>query len=183
MRYFRLVDDVNIPGRWHVGEITGADGASHEFDAGAAVDVEGALSAGVTHEGRALEFSLTSFAVPVASRALAEAIADVAGRDVQRIALKLGGRAGFEVLNATRSFDCLDETRSEFVEWTAGDHRADLAGQYRMVPRLHVDARRIPADARLFRVARWSIALVVTEDVKAAMERVGCLGAKFLEVT
>jgi hypothetical protein len=78
--------------------------------------------------------------------------------------------------------DCLDEKRSEFTKWTKNDHRADLAGQYRMVTRLRILTEQVPRDAHFFRVEGWRIALIVSEGVKEAMERVGCLGAKFVEV-
>jgi hypothetical protein len=63
------------------------------------------------------------------------------------------------VLNALRVIRCLDEERSEFIKWTEGDHRADLAGQYRQVTRLVLDARAIPPDVHLFRGEAWLIAL------------------------
>lgn len=86
------------------------------------------------------------------------------------------------VLNSLRVVLCLDERRSELLEWTKNDHRSDLAGQYRQVTNLVVDCERIPRDAHFFRIDGWRVALIVSADVKEAMERVGCLGAKFVDV-
>jgi hypothetical protein len=45
-----------------------------------------------------------------------------------------------------------------------------------------VDPTRVPEDAHMFRVARWNVAVVVSQAMKDEMERVGCLGAKFVRV-
>jgi hypothetical protein len=86
-------------------------------------------------------------------------------------------------LNSLRVVRCLDEQYSEFLKWTKEDHRADLAGQYRQVTKLALRASAIPADAHFFRIEGWTVALVVSELVKTAMESVGCLGAKFIEIS
>jgi hypothetical protein len=38
----------------------------------------------------------------------------------------------------------------------------------------------IPPDAHFFRVKDWEVGLIVSEVVKYAMERVGCVGAEFI---
>jgi hypothetical protein len=79
--------------------------------------------------------------------------------------------------------ECLDERRSEFSQWTANDHRPDKVGQYRMVTRLRIVTASLAPDAHILRIAGLQIALVVSETIKSAMERSGCVGAKFVEVT
>lgn len=76
----------------------------------------------------------------------------------------------------------LDEARSEFIKWTEHDHRADLAGEFRQVTKLVLARDTIPDDAHFFRIAGWEVALIVSEEVKSAMERVGCFGAEFIEL-
>ncbi len=181
-RFFQLRDEV-FAGRWHVGEVTFSDGTEPRLRAGIRLDDSRALAAPVTHPGQVLDFSLTSFAVPVATRPLAEAVSVIAGPDVQCISVAVGGQAGMVVLNAVRVVRCLDESRSEFIKWTKQDHRSDLAGQYRQVTKLTTNPNLIPFDAHVLRIEGWLVALIVSEEVKDAMERVGCLGAKFVEVT
>lgn len=181
--YFELHDDLAVSGRWHLGEIVSPNGSEPALRSGVPVAVDAPLSVAVTHDGVALDFSLTSFAVPIATTALADAICAVAGPDVQRLPVRVAGGHAMEVLNATRVLRCLDETRSTFTKWTDHDHRADLAGQYRQVTTLVVDAEQIPPDAHFFRVSGWPIALVVSLRVKAAMETAGCLGARFTSVS
>ena len=186
MRYFRLLDDVHVPKRWHLGEVTVADGTPQEYDN---IRADGTLSVEITDAGRALDFCLTSFAIPVATNAVGERIAAVAGDDLQRFAVNVRGpwsnldKAHFEVLSASRAITCLDERRSEFMKWTESDHRPDLAGAYQMVTELYVDAACIPSSAHLFRIKGWEIALIVSESVKAAIEEGPSEGAVFIKVT
>jgi len=184
MRYFDLADDMTVPNRWHLGElvhdgrdVSGALWVGRRFEGASPLDGK------IDRPGKELDYCRTSFAVPVARADLAEAIAAIAGPSCQRIPLKLPGHDGFDVLNSLRVVKCLDEHRSEFVKWTGEDHRADLAGQYRMVTQLKILSDQVPNDASFFRVEGWLIALIVSEPVKVAMEEVGCVGATFVEVT
>jgi hypothetical protein len=185
MKYFALIDDVHIPGRWHLGEVVerGSNLPLEELWTGKSVREGLSAVVEITHRGTALDFCLTSFAVPVAKAKLAHAIALVADSDLQPLPVEVPGHRGFAVLNSVRLIQCLDEKRSEFMKWTEKDHRADLAGQYRMVTKLKIDGRQVPADAHFFRIEGWPIALIISEQVKSAMETTGCLGAKFEDVT
>jgi len=184
MNYFDLSDDVTIPERWHLGEIHDMHGIEppalfrqtrYEYSAPLVVDVG--------RRGRALDFSLTSFARPLASQLLAQAMAAVAGDDLQCLPIGIVGHPGaLMFLHSTRIVRCLDESRSEWTKWTPNDHRADLAGSYRQVIDLTLDVDQIPSDAHFFRVWGWEVALIVSEVVKDVMESTGCLGARFTSV-
>jgi len=150
--YFRLVDDMTIPNRWHLGFATLSDGSEPRLRAGFRLDSPESLSIPVTHAGSPLEFTLTSFAVPVATGKLASAVSVAAENEVQVAPVCIAGQTGMAVLNALRVVRCLDESRSEFVKWTTQDHRADLAGQYRQITRMVLDPLRIPTDAHFFRI-------------------------------
>ncbi len=182
-QYFRLRDDITLPGRWHLAELLLPSGGEPLLDTGVPLRDPGPLTATVSRPGRVLDFSLTSFSVPVATKKLADAVIAVAGADLQCIPVAVAGQSAMVVLNSTRVVRCLDEQNSEFIKWTERDHRADLAGQYRQVTKLTLVASAIPADAHFFRIDGWTVALVVSEVVKTAMESVGCLGAKFIELS
>jgi hypothetical protein len=157
-------------------------GAEPILDAGRIVSESGPLKGTVSHPGRVLDFTLTSFNVPVVRGRVADAVRGVAGSDVQCLPVDIAGQPGMIALNALRVVRCLDETRSEFIKWTNEDRRADLAGQYRQVTKLVLAHDAVPTDAHFFRVEGWLVALVVSEAVKEAMEGIGCLGAKFIEL-
>ncbi|MFO0755162.1 MAG: hypothetical protein U0359_01620 [Byssovorax sp.] len=141
------------------------------------------LVAEVIRPGRSLDFCLTSFGDPLAREPLARAMVEIVGSDLQCLPVRVGDDKEFSLLNAIRLVQCFDEERSEFLKWTERDNRPDKLGEYRMVTRLRLDARKIPPDAHVFRVELWPVALIVSEVVKATMEHVGCSGAKFREVT
>lgn len=182
MRYFELYPDMRVPGRWHLGDVfrNGVDQKqafdSHRLLNPDPVDIE------VTHPGRGLDYSVTAFDVPVATHKLALAMGVVAGSDIQLIPAKVGGTWGYEVVNCTRLVDCLDEHHSEFEKWTVNDHRPDRVGRYRWVYGLKLDPTRIPSGAHCFRVAGWTVALVVSQELRSVMEHVGCIGADFVNV-
>lgn len=181
-RFFRLQDDVLIQKRWHLGSAVLADGTEPRLRIGRRFDSPEVPCIPVTHSGRVLDFSLTSFAVPVANKRLADAISAMAGKDVQCIPVNISGQENMVVLNVLRVVRCLDETRSEFIKWTTQDHRPDLAGQYRQITRIVLDAGHIPTDAQVFRIEGSLVELVVSESIKKTMEIAGCLGAKFIEL-
>ncbi len=185
MRYFRLIDDMSMRmrRRWHVGDIFLPDGTEPRLRAGLPLDDTRPLHATVTHAGYVLDFCHTSFAVPIATKAVADVIHSIAGTDVQCIPVTISGQSGMLVLNAIRLIRCVDESRSEFQKFTVDDEvRPDLAGQYRYISNLVLDRHAIPPDAHFFRVKDWEVALIVSETVKDAMQRVGCYGAEFTEL-
>lgn len=182
MKYFELTDDVTVPKRWHLGEVTLADGTEPNLLDGISFGDGGMLAVPVDRPGRVLEFSLTSLGVPIATSRLAKAVSTVAGSDLESLPVNVAGQSGMMVLNAVRVLKCLDEERSEFMKWTKQDHRADLAGHFRQVTKLILAPDSVPAEAHLFRIEGWLVALIVSEAVKEAMEHVGCLGARFIEL-
>jgi hypothetical protein len=182
IRYFKLQDDLTIPHRWHLGWASLADDSEPRLRVGLRFDSSEVPKIPVNHAGRALDFSLTSFGVPVATKALSDVVRVAAGSDVQCVPVEIAGQVCMVVLNSVRVVRCLDEKASEFIKWAKQDHRADLAGQYRQITRLVLDTAMIPADARFFRMEGWPVQLVVSADVKEAMEAVGCFGAKFIEL-
>jgi hypothetical protein len=183
MLLFRLLDDVHVPGRWHLGDVKDPRGTPIDALNTSQLASGELLTVTITDPGEPLDFSLTSAAHPVASEGLATAVACIAGDDIQVLPLIIDGRRGSVVLHARRSVTCLDEGRSKFVKWTKADHRADLAGSYRMVTRLKVAPERIPEDVHICRIKGWEVALLGSDAVKKAMEHAGCKGAQFEEVT
>ncbi len=182
-KFFRLLDDVQIAKRWHLGQVCENGGTALELWKGTAIQKGQALTVEIDRPGRPLEFCLTSFAIPIANAALGAAIAAIAGTDLQRLPVTIRGCKDYEALNAVRMVKCLDEAASDFIKWTQSDHRQDLVGQYRMVTRLKIDSTRVPENGHFFRVEGWRVALIVSEAIRGAMEDVGCVGALFQDVT
>ena len=67
--------------------------------------------------------------------------------------------------------------------WVPEDEndQPELAGQYRNVVGMRIDKSRV-GDAKVFRPWGWPVVLVVSEDIKDALERTGATGLRFTEV-
>src|SRR4051794_29359896 len=107
-KFFGLMDDVHIKSRWHLGEVMG-DGNTIELWNGTPIEAGLLLKASLDRPGRPLDFSLTSFAAPIAKTDLASAIASISGMDIQRLPIVINGHDGYEVLNSVRIVACLNE--------------------------------------------------------------------------
>ncbi len=99
MRYFKVFDDVHIQRRWHLSTIKHGD-IEPPFKSG--IPFQGHLTTHIHHGHRPLDFCLTSFAVPVAHRRLAKAMAAIAPNDFQRLPVDIPGHPGYEVINLIR---------------------------------------------------------------------------------
>ncbi len=183
MQYYRLIDDVEIPNRWHLDQPAEHIDGAPNLISGVAVENASTFPLEMTRKGRALEFCLTGLAVPVMSRNLAGAMAALACPDVQLVSATIEGAFGYKALNVARTIDCLDEKTSRFMKWKISDGRPDKVGQYRMVTELRLDLARIAADAKVFRSSGWIVAMIVSGAIKQEMEHQGCFGAKFIPVT
>jgi len=179
--YFQLRDDMTSKDRWHLGVVQDRGGAEPVLGAGERYDGDEPLVVDVDTPGCVLEFSLTSFGIPIASGAVAKVVSSIAGDDVQCIPIEIPGQRDMFVLNAIRVIHCLDEEHSEYAKWTKKDHRADLVGQYRHVTKLVVDRGVIPDDAHFFQIGGW-VSLIVSCELKMALESLGARGAVFSKV-
>ncbi|WP_164010428.1 imm11 family protein [Pyxidicoccus trucidator] len=186
-RYFRLSDDVSIPNRWDLGHP--ADSQGHEledpwqFTDGRPLHVEEHLRIPVRGAGRRLDFSHASFSTPVVHARLAALFTELAPTDVQLVPVEVTRQPEqYCILVATRLIRCIDDQRStEVVYWTPEDERPDKVGEYRDVYELRIDPSKV-GEAKVFRTWGWPIVLIVSEDLKAALEREKATGVKFTEV-
>jgi hypothetical protein len=186
-RYYKLYDDVYIPERWHLR--TPVDGQGQwvdtaQFEEGRVLDTQGSIRFPVKPAGVALEYSLSSFGIPVVHRRVV-ALFERLGlqKEVQFIPVEVEGQTEpWFILNAVQLIRCIDDARCEEVlYWLPEDNRPELVGQYRNVRGLKVDPSKI-GDANIFRPWGWEVVLIVSERIKRAMEEEGITGTKFLAV-
>jgi len=85
-------------------------------------------------------------------------------------------------MNAIHLIKCIDETATEEIErWTPEDGRPDKIGKYRAVYGMRIDPSKV-GGAKVFRTWGWSVALVVSGEIKDALEAAGITGLEFKEV-
>lgn len=197
-RYYKLYDDVYIPGRWDLGFPLFNDGEDEggrendderemfdiwRFKQGRVLEIDKPIRLFMKPAGRALEFS-HAIGIPIVHRRVVSLFERLGlQKEVQFIPVEVEGQTEpWFILNALRIIRCIDDARCEEVlYWLPEDNRPDKEGQYRNVAGLKVDPEKI-GDAHIFRPWGWKVVLIVSEHVKAAMEAEGITGAKFLEV-
>ena len=186
-RYFQLADNVSIPGRWELGHPSDAQGHEVEdpwiFREGHPVEVQKRLTVPIEEPGMALDFSLAGFSTPVVRASVARLFMDLAPDDVQLVPVDIKGQPdAYSILVATKLIRCIDDAASEEVlYWTPEDGRPEKVGQYRDVYGMRIAPSRV-GNVKVFRTWGWSIALIVSEDIKQALERVKATGVKFTQV-
>jgi hypothetical protein len=186
-RYFRLKEDVRA-GSWYLGEPSRGQGQElediREFTSGRPVRAASRLMLSVREPGRQRDFSMAGVGMtPVVHIRVATIFAEQAPDDVQLIPVQLKGYPDdYQILVATKTVRCIDDKASSEVElWLPKDERPDKLGQYRNVVDMRIDPSQV-GETKVFRTWGWTVALIVSEDIKLAMERAKVSGAKFEEV-
>jgi hypothetical protein len=186
-RYFKLSDDMTVRGRWLLGPPSDRQGREVEnpwlFHKGRPVPNPGPLLLPVDVPGRPLDFSLAGFGTPVVHVKVASLFSELAPEDVQTVPVEISGQPEqFCILVATRLIRCIDEQASEEIQkWAPEDGQPEKVGEYRDIWGMRIAPAAV-GDAQVFRPWGWNIALIVREEIKDALERMGATGTKFQEV-
>ncbi|NTX01938.1 imm11 family protein [Myxococcus sp. CA040A] len=188
-RFFELADDMEIQGRWLLGDPTDSQGREvddpWQFTEGCPVAIGERFRIPIYHPGSPLDFTLTDVGgAPVVHQRVATIFAELAPDDVQVISVDIDGLPGPNcILVATRLIRCIDDNTSREVRyWKSEDGRPEKVGQYRSVSGMRIDPTKV-GDAKVFRTWGWTGTLIVSEDIKEALVGAGVTGGKFEEVT
>ncbi|MCK8503810.1 imm11 family protein [Myxococcus fulvus] len=121
---------------------------------------------------------------PIADEQVARVFRKLAPDDVQVFPIEVeGAKTPLYIINATRCFQCVDEENSlEVQRYPPEGVAPERVGTYRAIHGLRIDASRT-AGARVFRIQGYSSALIISEEIKSALEEVGNLGVTFERVT
>ncbi|WNG17677.1 imm11 family protein [Cystobacter fuscus] len=186
-RFFELKDRVDIPGRWELGYLLDSKGQQIDdpwrFTVGKAAPVSEQLRTPVELRGNPLDFSHAAFSTPIVHARVAALFTELAPNDVQLLPVTVEGQQQkYFILNATRLVKCIDDQASEEVSyWKPEDGLPEKVGTYFSIYGMRIDASKV-GDARVFRTWGWE-SLIISEDIKDALERVGATGTRFTEVT
>ncbi|MFP2934570.1 imm11 family protein [Pyxidicoccus sp. 3LG] len=148
--------------------------------------MEEPLRVGLSRPGKALDFSLADAgAVPVVHPRVATVFNELAPGDIQTYPIAVEGQPEpYVLVNAIRLVKCIDDQASKRVlRWIPEDEddQPERAGEYRNVVGMRIH-KALVGDAKIFRPWGWPIVLVVSQDIKEALERTGATGMKFTEV-
>jgi hypothetical protein len=187
MRYFQLSEDVYIPGRWNLGRLVDSRGQEvwpSLLMRGEPAHFEDRLVVSIRSPGNPLDFCHAAFSIPIVDARIASVFSELAPNDVQLIPVEIGSQPKrYFILNATRLLKCIDDEASEEVRyWKPEDGVPEKVGTYFSVFGMRIDPTK-SGDAKVFRTWGWTGALIVSEDIKQALEQVRATGMKFEEVT
>jgi hypothetical protein len=185
-RYYDLLDDTRLPGRWQLGaplDVGGNEIDPWQFKKGHVLELGCVPRFTLDLPGHPLDFSWAAFSIPVVSGRFVRLFEHLRVDGVQFIQAQVDDQPEpWYILNALRSIRCIDDARCEQVQyWKPGDNRPDKRGEYRAVCGLRIDPMKA-GDARIFRPWGWRVALIVAEDIKQALEDANLSGARFVEV-
>jgi hypothetical protein len=129
-----------------------------------------------------LDYSEAGLRIPVVHVKVATMLAERAPDDVQLISADIEGQPDqYLILVATRLIRCIDEKASKVQFWRPEDGLPEKVGKYYAVDDMRIDKTQV-GNAKVFRPEGWSGTLIVSEDIKDAMERMGATGTRFEEV-
>ena len=185
-RFFDLMDDRRSRKRWHLGSPLDDQGQEidpWQFKEGRIIDLNCLPRFPLDIPGQPLDFSWAAFSIPVVHARFVRLFERLHVQEVQFIPAQVEGQTEpYFILNALRILRCIDDARCEEVRhWTPEDDQPEKVGEYRVVAGLRIDPRQA-AQARIFRPWGWTVALIVAEELKRAMEAEGLSGTKFVEV-
>jgi hypothetical protein len=134
--------------------------------------------------GFPLDVTYTSADMPVVTSKVGMLLASIAHDDIQRIPVRVESRdETYEIINVRTRIDCIDQAKSEILWFEEGnDIRPDLAGQPKMVRQLVIAPEKVGGH-QMFRVAGWTIALIVSKAIKDALEAHKVSGVSFTQVS
>ncbi|MCY1046728.1 suppressor of fused domain protein [Corallococcus sp. bb12-1] len=185
--YFDIHEDV-AEGFWCLGHPLDSSRRKlddpWQFRVGKPAHFKGQVRFPLSLEGEARDYSHAAFSTPVVHARVAALLRELAPGDVELIPVEVDSHSGpYFILNAIRLVKCIDDEASEAVRyWTEQDGFPEKVGTYISIDGMRIDPSKV-GDAKVFRTWGWKVALIVSEDIKEAMERAGITGAKFKEVT
>lgn len=184
-RFFELADDVELPRRWHLAMPRNAQGLKvddGQFRRGYPVPLKERLRIPVEIAGTPLDFTEAGIRIPVVHVRVAPLLAELAPDDVQLIPVDVEGQPDqYLILVATRLIDCIDEKASRFDRWTPEEGVLHNIRRYSIMYELRIDKSKV-GGARMFRVDGWRSSLIVSGEIKDALEHMGATGTRFEEV-
>jgi len=187
-RHFYWVRTADVP-QWYITTPVPATGGKFEepwmFGEGRPLPDPGFIKAPVRNQGERRTFMFAGVEhVPIVSEAVANVFRTLAPDGVQLFPVTMDGESErYFIVNAVKVIDCIDEANCQEVHhYTEEDPFPEYAGEYRWIYGLRIDSAKTE-DARVFRPKRFKTALIVSEEVKDALEKIGNLGVSFECVT
>jgi hypothetical protein len=184
-RFFELSDEVELPHRWHLAMPRDRQGRKvdeGQFTLGIPVHSQERLRIPLEIAGKPLDYTEANVGLPVVHVRVASMFAELAPDDVQLLPVDVEGQPDqYLILVATRLIRCIDEKASRIRLWTHENGIPDMVSRYASVRDLRIEKAKV-GSAKVFRPEGWEVTLIVSGEIKDALERMGATGTRFEEV-
>jgi hypothetical protein len=177
--FFMLEENVHVRNRWFLGDFQSTDSGDRERLTGYAPCI-GTFDIDPGDGGRPMDFSLTAYGLPIASKVLAHTISELAGNKVKLVDAHIRGYGEFKFVQCLNSIDCVDRTNSKFDVFEDDDLIASRRGRIKAFLKFVVRPESIPPDAHFFHAGGWNFRPIVSEEMKRIILSNGENAVKFL---
>lgn len=181
-RYFRIQADRNAYERWFLRSPINTHGEELDprtFTRSSICPALGPLILPLRRDGRPVDFNFGDFDMPVVKTDIIEKLEDVLNLQLQRIPVHIPESVDkFDILNVLDQVDCIDAVKSVYTRWEASDGRPERLGEYRMIIDLKIDPK-FAHGRHIFRLKGWAMALIVSEQMKQALEALRVSGIEY----
>ena len=184
-RFYDLMDDRRSHTRWHLGSPVDEQGQEidpWQFKKGKVLELGCVPRFPLDIAGSPLDYCWAAFTIPVVHERVVQLFRRMGVEEVQFMPARVEGHTEpYFILNVLRIIRCIDDARcAEVRYWKPEDNRPEKLGEYRAVYGMRIDPTKV-GDARIFRPWGWRVALVISEDLKQALEQEGITGTRFVE--
>lgn len=181
MNYYLINDDINFSKRWYLGEIALSD----NWQIQKYIDTERVYEIELYQDGSVMDYTCNeAYGVSIVSGKLKNLMSDFTGVTFAKaniIGKELDDK--FYIMAIPNELECINEELSEFSKFEENNPiRPDKAGEYSSFLKMVVDPEKC-SNCDIFRVKGYSIAIVVSSNVKRRIEDAGILGVDFKKVS
>lgn len=143
----------------------------------------------VFSDGHPVDFNISSFHIPVISANMGRILDKLVCHEIQRIPIAVADAVGqWEILNILNAVDCIDTRRSiiDYYPASSADPaihlNSHLIGQPRGVRKLAID-NSLVRNHQIFRLRSWPLPIIVSDEIRIAVESAKLTGCQFLNVS
>ncbi len=184
MKYYDLMDDINYPNRWYLGDVLDVDNWSF-LDPSPSIFEKDTYELEVYQNGEEMDLTLTeAFGLLVASekvKKLFEAVPDAAVRFIPVTITNKKVSTNYYLMITMLKIDAVDQKKSDFTRYEKNDPvRPDFAGKYSGFYKLVIDESKA-AGHSIFRIEGYDVTIIASEVVKQKFEDAG-IAADFTPV-
>ena len=185
MKFFRLVEDLNISERWHLGNLHNKENPKIDYWLYSKPYIDqfpkGQLKIELRRNGMPLDFCFADYNTIIISKRFRDLLLTKYKGLINMMPVEICANIdkNYFLMNIYHTVDCIDEEESLFKKYSKDDKaRPDLAGQYKVVYKLVINPTKVQKKA-IFRIKNYEVQIVVTQEFKKMVKDYNITGCTF----